>query len=85
MRMPLLCSVLLARACTPLAVRHAPGTDVEAACCERLLDEVDRAFTCAGVADGGAARIAGFAYLRTDRFLASFAQAMSWRASTWTL
>ena len=41
--------------------------------CERLYADVDRAVAQAGVADGAAARIQGFPYLRVDRFLASFA------------
>lgn len=41
--------------------------------CERLFDEMDRRVEEYGVADAGAARIAGFPELRVDRFLASFA------------
>ena len=41
--------------------------------CERLYADVDHAVAQAGVADGGAARIHGFSYLRVNRLLASFA------------
>ena len=40
--------------------------------CERMYATLDNAVARAGVADGGAARIAGFPYGRVDRFLASF-------------
>ncbi|MBB3190539.1 hypothetical protein [Halomonas cerina] len=40
--------------------------------CLTLLASLDAAVTEAGVADGAAARIEGFPYLRVDRFLASF-------------
>ena len=41
--------------------------------CDALYAEADRVVQRAGVRDGGAARIAGFPYLRVDRLLASFA------------
>ena len=40
--------------------------------CSRLFARVDRAISRAGVKDTQAARIAGFPYLRLNRFLASF-------------
>src|SRR5207244_6348379 len=42
--------------------------------CERLLDRFDHAVAQAGVGDAEAARVRGFAWLRVDRFLASFAR-----------
>jgi len=76
-RVALLCVVLVASACTQLPLRQTPAPDAETVRCERLLDEVDRAVAKAGVADGGAARIPGFPYLRADRFLASLAGEVS--------
>ena len=51
--------------------RYATG---EEARCSDVFQRVDRAVEEAGVGDGMAARVAGFPYLRVDRFLASYAQ-----------
>lgn len=48
----------------------APSADARA--CTRWLAQLDAATDDAGVRDGGAYRVPGFAYLRVDRFLASF-------------
>src|SRR6185295_1884601 len=45
----------------------------ERAECLEVLRRVDDAVARAGVADGMAARVAGFPYLRVSRFLASYA------------
>src|SRR5688572_18703752 len=50
-----------------------PPTDLSAICHE-VFRRVDHAVTQAGVADGMAARVAGFPYLRVNRFLASYAE-----------
>ena len=42
--------------------------------CREVFARVDEAVVAAGVADGLAARVAGFPYLRADRFLASYAR-----------
>ncbi|OAI21335.1 hypothetical protein A1359_02280 [Methylomonas lenta] len=42
--------------------------------CERFFQAIDKQFDEYGVGDAGAAKISGFAGLRVDRFLASFAQ-----------
>lgn len=44
----------------------------EAAVCTDYLEALDRAAATAGVTDVQAARVAGYPYLRVDRFLASF-------------
>lgn len=50
-----------------------PVTDDELATrCEKLFHDLDGAVDRAGVRDGGTARVAGFRYLRANRFLASF-------------
>jgi hypothetical protein len=54
------------------APSRAVAPDSLVARCERLYATLDEAVARAGVADGGAARIAGFPYVRVDRFLASF-------------
>lgn len=50
-----------------------PSPDPESLSCYRFLEKMDRLVALSGVADAGAARIAGFPQLRTTRFLASFA------------
>jgi hypothetical protein len=50
-----------------------PPADLKAICHE-VFRRVDRAVAEAGVADGMAARMAGFPYLRVNRFLASYAE-----------
>jgi hypothetical protein len=47
---------------------------IGAASCAAWLAAADRAVSLAGVADAGGYRVPGFAYLRVDRFIASFAQ-----------
>jgi hypothetical protein len=51
----------------------AAAGDTIAIRCERALAALDRATDAAGVGDAEAARIAGFAWLRVDRLLASIA------------
>jgi len=46
------------------------AADNETAECARFFTRLDRATTAAGVADGQDARVAGFPYLRVNRFLA---------------
>jgi hypothetical protein len=56
----------------------------ELARCLQLFGRVDEAVQKAGVADGGAARIPGFPYLRVNRFLASFAAELTpLQEATW--
>jgi hypothetical protein len=66
----LLFSALLA-GCA-VAPAHVASTDPNADCRE-VFRRVDAAVAEAGVADGMAARVAGFPYLRVSRFLASYA------------
>jgi hypothetical protein len=64
--------VLLAAGCGQVATRPtSPGGEPQR--CEALYRDADRAVERAQVRDGGAARIDGFPYLRSDRLLASFA------------
>jgi hypothetical protein len=63
-------SLLAGCATTP---PQPPPTDLSAICHE-VFRRVDRAVAEAGVADGMAARMAGFPYLRVNRFLASYAE-----------
>jgi len=68
---PLICVALLAGcAATP---SRQPATEAEAQCYE-VFRRVDSAVAAAGVADGMAARVEGFPYLRASRFLASYAR-----------
>ncbi|KAB7619571.1 hypothetical protein [Alkalilimnicola sp. S0819] len=48
------------------------GQDDELGACARLYRQVDTAVARAGVRDAGSFRVAGFPWLRVDRFLASF-------------
>jgi hypothetical protein len=72
-RVAVLLAVLCAAACAQLPAPRADAGADEAGRCRQLYIAFDRAVAQAGVADGGAARIAGFPYLRVDRPLASFA------------
>ena len=66
----LVCAMLLAGcAAAPPAERPADTL----ADCREVHRRVEEAVAAAGVADGMAARVAGFPYLRVDRFLASYA------------
>ena len=67
--------VILASACGCAQLPGRPSTAAadEAARCEQLYADVDRAVAQSGVADGGAARLQSLPYLRVDRLLASFA------------
>src|SRR4029077_16137747 len=62
---------LLAGCATPTLRIEAPAG--ERAQCVEVFRRVDAAVSRAGVADGMAARVAGFPYLRVNRFLASYA------------
>ena len=75
------CCLLAATGCTTLApadtaatsrsvAASAPGS--VAARCERAFAALDAAVARAGVADAEGSRVAGFAYLRSNRLLASF-------------
>jgi len=66
----LVCIALLA-GCAVAPPRSAPAGPY--AGCYEVFRRVDRAVAEAGVADGMAARIDGFPYLRASRFLASYA------------
>jgi len=56
-----------------VAPSQRPAAGAEALCHEVYL-RVDQAVADAGVGDGMAARVAGFPYLRANRFLASYAR-----------
>ena len=66
-------SIALIAGCA-LAPQQPEGTAPEARACHEVFHRVDMAIAEAGVADGMAARVAGFPYLRVDRFLASYAR-----------
>jgi len=66
----LVCAALAGCAVAP-SQRPAAGTE---ALCHEVFQRVDHAVTEAGVGDGMAARVAGFPYLRANRFLASYAR-----------
>jgi hypothetical protein len=51
-----------------------PSSADPIAVCHEVFRRVDRAVAEAGVADGMAARVTGFPYLRVNRFLASYAE-----------
>jgi len=59
----------LASACATLA----PPQTAQTAQCRADFTQMDADVAAAGVDDGGAARVAGYPYLRADRLLASFA------------
>jgi hypothetical protein len=71
------CAFPLALFCAALAgCAVAPRQDVAAgpeAECREVFRRADEAIAAAGVADGMAARVEGFPYLRANRFLASYA------------
>jgi len=74
-RLAVAVAVVALAGCASLA--PAPGaapTDL-ATRCERAFAEIDAAVERAGVGDAEASRVAEFAYLRTNRFLASFRDA----------
>jgi hypothetical protein len=64
------CATWTPRAVDPVAAHVAAGG--ERGACAMLFTGLDEAVRAANVRDGGAARIEGFPYLRTNRFLASF-------------
>ena len=65
--------VLWLPACTDLPPLPEP-IKLNATSCERFFQAIDNQVDEYGVGDAGAAKISGFAGLRVDRFLASFAQ-----------
>lgn len=67
-----LLATLLAGCATPLSPRVDASADAQSECIE-VFRRVDAAVVRAGVVDGMAARVAGFPYLRVNRFLASYA------------
>jgi hypothetical protein len=66
---------------------HLSGPSGEVADCARWFHALDRQTESAGVRDGGEFRIPGYPYLRVDRFLASFRNAITNEAAlkAWTL
>jgi hypothetical protein len=64
---------LAAAGCTSFAPQRDASPRSDVARCERAFAVTDEAIERAGVGDGYGARVPGFAYLRVDRFLASFA------------
>ena len=69
---PALLGLALIAGCAAVAPRSAPG-ELHAICHE-VFRRVDQSVADAGVADGMAARVPGFPYLRVSRFLASYAE-----------
>jgi hypothetical protein len=67
-----LCCVMLLAGCA--VTPQQPVASGPEAQCREVFRRVDDAIAAAGVADGMAARVAGFPYLRVDRFLASYAR-----------
>jgi hypothetical protein len=65
--------VLWLPACADLQPLSEP-IKLNASSCERFFQAIDKQVDEYGVGDAGAAKISGFAGLRVDRFLASFAQ-----------
>jgi hypothetical protein len=65
---------------------HLSGPSGEVADCARWVQTLDRQVESAGVRDGGEYRIPGYPYLRVDRFLASFRNAVTDEAAltAWT-
>jgi hypothetical protein len=66
-----------ATGCSPVTFRPTElpqPVGAEATSCAEVFRSVDQAVVEAGVSDGMAARVAGFPYLRVNRFLASYAQ-----------
>ena len=75
---------LTAAGCSATAEKPPRTSDDELSRCERLFAILDSAVIGAGAQDGGAARVKGFAYLRVDRFLASYRnQPMSPDETAW--
>lgn len=69
----MLIALVLTGACAPLAPRDRPADDPGVIACQAQFARVDRVITQARVGDAQARPVAGFPYLRVDRFLASFA------------
>lgn len=61
----------LLQGCAGLAPRLKPALPDRPPQAERFLRELDAAVFAAGVGDASSFKVAGFAYLRTDRFLAA--------------
>ncbi len=76
LRLPLTayCLVALLGGCVAAPPRQAQVAGDEGAQCREVFREVDHAVARAQVADGMTARVAGFRYLRVNRFLASYAR-----------
>ncbi len=60
-------ALLILAGCASLPQDIAPPS-----ACRILFEDLDREIAAAGIADGGARKIAGFPYLRVNRWLASF-------------
>jgi hypothetical protein len=74
MRLRLTALLYAALAGCAVAPAQRPAQLDERGECVEVFRRVDEAVRRAGVADGLAARVAGFPYLRVDRFLASYAR-----------
>ncbi len=75
---------LTAAGCSTVEERRTAAADDASMRCLQLYRSLDAAVKSAGVRDGGEARVAGFPYLRTNRFLASYrAEPMSSSAQAW--
>lgn len=74
LRIALICAAaLVVGACASLPPPVDETTARSTRECRAFFAQTDARIADAGVRDGGAARIAGYPYLRADRFLASFA------------
>jgi hypothetical protein len=69
-------AAVVAAGCATRAPLVSEAASIETRC-EAYLAELDAIVAAAGVADAEAARVRGFRYLRTDRFLASFRNEVS--------
>ena len=65
-------ALLLPACATQQTGTPPPPSTVSARDCLVFFDELDRVVHVAGTRDGGEHRVAGFPYLRVDRFTASF-------------
>jgi hypothetical protein len=86
-RWPALLWVLALWGCAaaPPPVTLQPGSGgLTVGVCRSLYASADRFAACCGVRDGGASPVAGYPYLRSDRFLASFRDEID-SAAKWDL
>jgi hypothetical protein len=75
LRLPLTLLLIALAGCAGLPASRVPTVNAGEAACRDWYERLDQAIDASGVRDAGETRLAGFPYLRTDRFSASFRDA----------